>query len=82
MSERFARAIEEDGHQAAISTMLQTLVATAVCYLVFASAAIKTLLLIFPELVLIFLVITLMLGKWIGLRLTEYNRFSFVLLKK
>ena len=82
MSERFARAIEEDGHQAAISTMLQTLVATSICYLVFASVAIQTLLLIFPELILITIVITLMLGKWIGLRLTEYSRFSYVLLKR
>jgi hypothetical protein len=82
MSERFARAIEEDGHQAAISTMLQTLVATSVCYLVFASVAIQTLLLIFPELILITIAITLLLGKWIGLRLTEYSRFSYVLLKR
>ena len=82
MSERFARAIEEDGHQKAISTMLQTLIATSVCFLVFASVAIQTILLIFPELILITVVITLMLGKWIGLRLTEYSRFSYVLLKK
>ena len=82
MAERFARAVEEDGHQAAISTMLQTLVATSVCYLVFASVAIQTLLLIFPELILITIVVTLLLGKWIGLRLTEYNRFSYVLLKR
>ena len=82
MSERFARAIEEDGHQKAISTMLQTLIATSVCFVVFSSVAIQTLLLIFPELILITVVITLMLGKWIGLRLTEYSRFSYVLLKK
>ncbi len=82
VSERFARAIEEDGHQAAISTLLQTLIATSVCYLVFASLAIKTLLLIFPELILVAIAITLMLGKWIGLRLTEYNRFSHVLIKR
>lgn len=82
MSERFARAIEEDGHQAAISTMIQTLVATSICYLVFASVAIQTVLLIFPELILIIIAITLMLGKWIGLRLTEYSRFSYVLLKR
>lgn len=79
VSERFARAIEEDGYQSAIATLLQTLIATAICYLVFASFVIKTLLLIFPELILITIVITIMLGKWIGLRLSEYKRFSYII---
>lgn len=79
VSERFARAIEEDGHQKAIATMLQTLIATAACYLVFSSIAIRTLLLIFPELIVLAILVTLMLGKWIGLRLTEYNRFHYIL---
>lgn len=81
VSERFARAIEEDGHQKAISTMMQTLIATSVCYLVFSSLAIQTLLLIFPELILLTIAVTLMLGKWIGLRLTEYSRFGSILQK-
>ncbi len=82
MSERFARAIEEDGHQSALSTMIQTLIATSVCYLVFASVAIQTLLLIFPELILLTIVVTLLLGKWIGLRLTEYSRFSYIIMNR
>lgn len=81
VSERFARAIEEDGNQKAISTMLQTLLATSACYLVFSSTSIRTIILIFPELILISIIISLLLGKWIGLRLTEYNRFHFILQK-
>ena len=76
MAERFSRAIEEDGHQKALSTLLQTLVATSICFLVFSSVTIKTTLLLFPELLLVVLVVSLKLGKWVGLRLFEYQRFS------
>ncbi len=79
MAERFARAIEEDGYQIAIGTIMQTLIATSFCYLVFASTAIKTLLLIFPESILLIVVITLLLGKWIGLRISEYKRFNLII---
>lgn len=81
ISERFARAIEEDGYETAISTLLQTLITTSICYLVFSSSAIKTAILLFPELILITIVVTLLLGKWIGLRLTEYNRFSHLIVR-
>lgn len=79
VSERFARAIEEDGFESAISTLLQTLLATTICYLVFSSLIVQTVLLIFPELILISIVITLLLGKWIGLRVSEYKRFSYII---
>ncbi|WP_461588934.1 7TM domain-containing protein [Winogradskyella sp.] len=81
MAERFSRAIEEDGHQKALSTLFQTLVATSICYLVFSSVVIKTTLLLFPELLLLVLAISLKLGKWIGLRLFEYQRFSKLITK-
>ena len=79
MAERFARAIEEDGYQIAIGTIMQTLIATSFCYLVFASTAIKTVLLIFPEFIILIIVVTLLLGKWIGLRISEYKRFSLII---
>lgn len=76
MSERFARAIEEDGYQKAASTIGQTLIATAACYFVFASSTLQTVVLIFPEIIFFCLIINLFLGKWIGLRVTEYFRFK------
>ncbi|WP_298510126.1 7TM domain-containing protein [uncultured Kordia sp.] len=76
MSERFARAIEEDGYQKAASTIGQTLLVTSFCYLIFASSTLKTLVLIFPEFILVSLMINLFIGKWIGLRVTEYFRFK------
>ncbi|MCD2258349.1 7TM domain-containing protein [Psychroserpens luteolus] len=79
MAERFARAIEEDGTKKALNNILQTLVATSVCYLVFASTTIKMALLIFPEIILLLVIVTLLLGKWIGLRVSEYRRFSFII---
>jgi len=79
MAERFARAIEEDGYQKAINTILQTLLTTTLCYVVFSSVVIHSMLLIFPELLLIMIAMSLMLGKWIGLRVFEYSRFSTIL---
>lgn len=79
MAERFARAIDEDGYEIAFSKMIQTLIATSFCYLVFKAVAIKSILLIFPELILIMIAGNLMLGKWIGLRLIEYHRFKYII---
>lgn len=80
MSERFARAIEEDGYSTAASTIGQTLLVTSFCYLIFASSTLKTLVLIFPEFILVSLIINLFIGKWIGLRVTEYFRFKRLIL--
>lgn len=75
-AERFTRAIEEDGYESALRKMGQTLIAILLCYLVFSSDTIKITLLVLPELFLIIIVMSLMLGKWIGLRLFEYQRFN------
>ncbi len=75
-AERFTRAIEEDGYESALRKMGQTLIAILLCYLVFSSDTIKITLLVLPELFLIIIIMSLMLGKWIGLRLFEYQRFN------
>lgn len=79
MAERFARAIDEDGYEEAASKMVQTLIVTSFCFLVFKAVAIKSILLMFPELILIMVAANLMLGKWIGLRLVEYHRFRHII---
>ena len=76
MAERFSRAIEEDGQHKAISMLFQTLLATTLCFMVFSSVAIKITLLLFPEVLLLILAISLKLGKWVGLRVFEYQRFN------
>ncbi|CAL2092179.1 7TM domain-containing protein [Tenacibaculum sp. 190524A05c] len=78
-AERFTRAIEEDGYDSALRKMGQTLIAILLCYLVFSSDTIKITLLVLPELFLIIIVMSLMLGKWIGLRLFEYQRFNAII---
>ncbi|CAM1343808.1 7TM domain-containing protein [Tenacibaculum amylolyticum] len=78
-AERFTRAIEEDGYNNAIKKMLQTLVVILLCYVVFSSATIKIVFLVFPELFLIIIAMSMLLGKWIGLRLFEYQRFNAIL---
>ena len=82
MAERFARAIEEDGYKKAINRIRIINVRTTLCYVVFSSVVINSMLLIFPELLLVMIVLSLMLGKWIGLRVFEYSRFSTILLNE
>lgn len=76
MSEKFARKVEEDSPKEAVSVYLQTLIVTLVCVWVFSSELIQNFLITFPETLFIFAGLNLMLGKWIGLRFTEYSRFN------
>ncbi len=78
-SERVARMMEEDGFRKTLSTMIQTAVAIAACYLVMNAASFQVLFLSFPELVLIVVFLDIWIGHWMGLRLLEYWRFRGLL---
>ncbi len=75
ISERFAQKTEEEGIAEALKLYGSTLVVTLVIYLVLSSRFIQDFILTFPEIILSMAGVNLMLGKWIGLRLTEYYRF-------
>ena len=75
LSERFARKVEEDGKWEALQILGQTLVVALACYIVYSSPFLEALLFTFPELLLVIAGITLWVGNWIGLRLSEYIRF-------
>lgn len=77
-AERFARTIVEDGIQNAGMLMVQTLVVTSVCFLVIHSKAVEFIFMAFPELYCILLGLMLLLGRWIGLRVSEYKRFRWL----
>lgn len=76
MAEKFARKVEEDSLKEALNTYAQTLIATLMCAWVLSSELIQNLIITFPESLLVFAGLSLLLGKWIGLRFTEYSRFN------
>lgn len=78
-AERFAKTIVEDGYWDAVRLTIQTLFVASVAYLVMSSITMEALFLGYPELFLFIIGINILLGRWIGLRLTEYNRFKWII---
>lgn len=74
-SERFAIIQEEQGFQKAMRMMMTTIVVIAAAYWVMDSLFLQSLILAFPELLLFVIGLNLWLGKWVGLRVSEFIRF-------
>jgi hypothetical protein len=73
--ERMSVVWEERGSVEAIQQGLGSLVVAAICYVVMDQETVKHLVFIFPELLLIVLAVTLLLGRYTGYRLLELFRF-------
>lgn len=73
--ERMSIVWEERGPAEAIKQGIGSLAVAAVCYLVMGIGALEHLLFVFPELLLVILAATLLLGRYTGYRLTELIRF-------
>lgn len=74
--ERMSVVWEERGSTEAIQQGLGTLVLAAVCYAVMDLDYARHLVFVFPELLLVVLAATLLLGRYTGYRLTELVRFK------
>ncbi len=74
-AERFYMALEERGLRDAGRELAGTMVVILACYLVMNSLALQALMLEFPELLLLVLAADVYLGRWVGMRLSEYLRF-------
>ncbi|MEJ2522295.1 MAG: UUP1 family membrane protein [Gammaproteobacteria bacterium] len=74
--ERMSIVWEERGPGEALKEGVGTLVVAAFVYLVMDINAVKHFVLVFPELLLVVLAGTLLLGRYTGYRLTELTRFS------
>ena len=81
-AERFSKLIVEDGYQKATGTLFQTLLAVGVCYLLFSLKGLDTILILFPELLLLIITACMLLGRYVGLRWTELLRFQPLLNSK
>ena len=78
-TERFALTVQEEGWREALAVSAQTVIVVAACYWVMESPALQSVFLAFPELLLLVLAVDLWLGRWMGLRVVEYGRFSRLL---
>lgn len=77
-AERFARNIMEDGYRKALWVTVQTLVVVLMAYAAMNSRTMEALFLAFPELFLVIGGAMLLLGRWMGLRISEYKRFRWL----
>lgn len=79
LAEDFIAAQFKSGLRTALTVTAWTLLLATVCYATVSSELFRTLLLSYPELALLALPINIALGRWSGLRLTEYFRFRTLL---
>ncbi len=78
-AEKYARIVVEEGIMNATKILFQTLLVTLFCYAIVSSEMIFLIIMNFPEILLLIAVTSLMLGKWIGLRIAEYKRFGWMI---
>jgi hypothetical protein len=76
-SERFALMEIEEGRKAAWKIMAQSLLVVSVCYAVMQSLSLQILMLGFPELLLCVAAMNIWIGRWVGLRASEWLRFRW-----
>lgn len=77
-AERLARKWEETGARGALSTAVQTFVVVGLVYLALGSITLETAFLAFPILFLSLVGLMLILGRWTGVRVSEFIRFRRV----
>ena len=81
LAERFTQKMVEEDVFAAGKLLLHTMVITLVCFSIFQAEVLLGFMICFPELLLIFTGILMIIGNWIGMRWMEYGRFWLVLQK-
>jgi hypothetical protein len=78
LSEGFLNLKTEEGWHAAILGVAETIIAALFCVFVVQWAPLQSLLLAYPELLVLTIPVNVFLGRWTGLRLVEYFRFREV----
>jgi len=79
-AERVALMEAEQGALKVAHITFMTLIVIAACYAVMDSLFMQSLVLAFPELLLVAIALNLWLGKWIGIRVMEFLRFRRLIL--
>jgi transglutaminase-like putative cysteine protease len=78
-SERFYLALSERSALSALKELAGTMAVVAACYVLMSSLALQILLSGFPEILLYVVAANVYLGRWVGMRVSEYVRFRQVL---
>jgi len=74
-AEKFMAATSEEGFRGALFGILETLIVVVVSYYLIIWTAFSNVVMSWPELVIVPLLLILLIGKFSGLRLSEYLRF-------
>ena len=80
--ERFALLAEETGTRKALALLANTVITVIFCYGVIHSVFLQTIVLAFPETMLLVIGASIYLGAWRGLRLSELLRFRRLIFSK
>ena len=80
-AERFAIIQEEQGLYKALRISFFTVIVISAAYAVMSSLFMQSLFIAFPELLFFLIVLNLWLGKWVGMRLSEFIRFRKLIFK-
>jgi len=75
LAEEFVKVQIEKGLWTAVQLAIETLVISTLCYFLVSWEALRTFFLSYPEMVLLTIPINYLLGKWTGLRISEFFRF-------
>lgn len=78
-AERFTIIELEQGWRKALTISANTMVVIAAAYAVMDSLFLQSIILAFPELLFFIIALNLWLGKWVGMRVTEFYRFRNIL---
>ena len=78
-AERFAAHLTEDGPAKAAKVTLMTGFVIACSYFIMNFSVVGLTLLAFPEVLLLIISFNVWLGRWVGIRLTEYTRFRWLI---
>lgn len=73
--ENFTRTQMEMGTKEALRLTVSTLMASIISYFIIDVAGIQSLVLVFPEVTLVALLFEIIIGRWNGIRFSEYLRF-------
>lgn len=81
-AERFYVALADHGTKRAMTELSGTLVVILLCYVLMQSIALQSLIVGFPEVLLVVVALDIYLGTWTGVRISEHFRFRHLLLKE
>lgn len=78
LTESFLALKTEEGWRSAIIGVIETIAASLICVFIVQWDVFQSLILAYPEIVLLTVLFDVILGRWTGLRLLEYIRFKEV----